>query len=70
MLLATEAANSFYMSVRKVQKGQALLGSLSQNLRGGVWDRGKEKKTVIGWQLFYVGGEEIESHPPLTKHKP
>lgn len=29
-----------------------------------------EKKTVIGWQLFYVGGEEIESHPQLTKHKP
>lgn len=69
MLLATEAANSFYMSVCKVQKGQALLGSLSQNLRGGVWDRGRKKNS--DWvATFYVGGEEIESHPQLTKHKP
>lgn len=44
MLLATETANSFYMSVCKVQKGQALLGSLSQNPRGGAWDRKEKKK--------------------------
>lgn len=55
MLLATEAANSFYMSVRKVQKGQALLGSLSQNLRGGVWDRGKEKKNSDWVATFLCG---------------
>lgn len=52
MLLATEAANSFYMSVCKVQKGQALLGSLSQNLRGGVWDRGRKKKQWLGGNIL------------------
>jgi hypothetical protein len=73
MLLATETANSFYMSVCKVQKGQALLGSLSQNPRGGAWDRKEKKKKTTNnrdWvATFLCGSEEIESHPQLTKHK-
>lgn len=68
MLLATGAANSFYMSQSAaVQKGQSFLGSLLAKIKGeGFWI----EKTVIGWQPFYVGGEEIESHPQLTKYKP